>query len=185
MPARKTTGFNRRIVNNTAKFFLEFVEIVIMVLAISWFSQTYVFGVVTIKDHSMLPTLESNNRVLVSKVLRNRTLDRGDIIALYKETETNATEKATVKRVIGLAGDTVEIRNGYVYINNKPYYEPDLSTPVTLEFSPVVVPKNHVFVLNDNRLDDNDSRKWGSIPIEKVIGEVQLCYWPLFQIKFL
>jgi signal peptidase I len=180
MSARKITRFNRRAIKGLTRYFLELVEIIIIVIALSWFAQTYIVELVKVKDNSMLPTLGQNNQVLALKPLKSRTLEQGDVIAFYREGET-----ANVKRVIGLAGDEVKIRNGYVYLNGKPLYEPNLRTPVTVEFPPVIVPANHVFVLNDNRLDNNDSRMWGTIPLEEVIGEVMFCYWPWPQIKFL
>ncbi|NLM21598.1 MAG: signal peptidase I [Peptococcaceae bacterium] len=180
MSARKTTRLNRRAIRGLTRYFLELVEIIIIVIALSWFTQAYIIELVKVSDNSMLPTLGQNNQVLALKLLKSRTLEQGDVIAFYHEGKTT-----NVKRVIGLAGDEVKIHNGYVYVNNKPRYEPNLRTPVTVEFPPVIVPANHVFVLNDNRLDNNDSRTWGTIPLEKVIGEVMFCYWPWSQLKFL
>lgn len=166
----------------TLKITAEILEVLIVIFALSWFAQTNLFEFTTVKDDGMLPTLSSNNRVLVDKCFINdeSSLSRGEIIVFTD----NGGEKS-IKRVIALAGDKVEIRNGFTYINGKPQYEPYAYTPVTTVFSQIIVPRNHVFVLNDNRAEQNDSRLNGSIPHKRIVGKAVLCYWPWPNLKVL
>lgn len=95
------------------------------------------------------------------------------------------TKSSYIKRVVGLPGDHVEIKNNRVYINGHPYVEPYVSkalkTDMSLggEFSDVVVPDGYVYVLGDNRASSADSRRFGCIPINKIEGKVWFRWWPL------
>lgn len=162
------------------KFVLEVIEILIIVFALSWFSKTYIVGFAGVKDSAMLPALSSNSQVFVVKFQRTaKTLTRGDIIVFQ------AAGNNSVKRLIGLPGDQIELRNGFVYINGQPRYEPYAQTPATMKMETVIVPKDSFFVLNDNRSEQDDSRKFGCIPIQDIMGKAVLCYWPWSQIKIL
>jgi len=175
--AKNKSGF----LKSTTGYIVEIIEIIIVVFALSWYIKAYVFHFTKINESGMLPALTKNNHVFVEKLLKDQILARGDVVVLY-----GVDSKAeSVRRLIGLAGEKIEIRNGFIYVNNEPLYEPYGYTPVTCDFAPVIVPQDHIFVLNDNRSDYNDSRTWGSIPKEKIIGEAQFCYWPWSQIKFL
>ncbi len=85
-----------------------------------------------------------------------------------------------MKRLIGLPGDTWEERNGYVYIDgkrlNEPYIKPDRRDDRTIE--PLVIPKDHYFMMGDNRQSSCDSRSWGTVPKKNLIGKVFATYWP-------
>jgi len=163
-----------------AKFVMEVIEMLIIVFALSWFSKTYVIGFAAVKDNAMLPTLSRHSQVFVAKFLRTaNTLERGDIIAF------RAAKNSYVKRLIGLPGDQIELRNGFVYINGQPLYEPYAQTPVSQKIEALTVPPDTFFVLNDNRSEQDDSRIFGCIPIEDIMGKAVVCYWPWFQIKIL
>ncbi len=85
-----------------------------------------------------------------------------------------------MKRLIGLPGDTWEERNGYVYIDgkrlNEPYIKPDRRDDRTI--APEVIPKEHYFMMGDNRQSSCDSRSWGTVPRKNLIGKVFATYWP-------
>lgn len=165
---------------NQFTFIVEILEIVIIIFALSWFAKTYLVQFVIIDDDSMLPTFTQNNRLFVQKIFFQ--LKRGNII-VYESPDKN---QINIKRIIGLPGEQIEIRNGLTYVNNEPIYEPYApEIPVSYEFKPVMIPKRHIFVLNDNRYLKNDSRMIGCIPYERVKGKVILCYWPLTKIKIL
>ncbi len=166
-----------------SKFLIELLEVIIIVFALSWFSKTFIFGFAQMPDDSMLPTLGVNNHILVDKCFykNTRTLKRGDIVVFL--TDNNQNEN--IKRLIGLAGDKIEIRNGFTYVNDKPLYEPYAHIPITNQFKPIIVPDDHIFVLNDNRTAKDDSRLTGSIPKENLVGKAVLCYWPWPRIKSL
>ena len=87
-----------------------------------------------------------------------------------------------MKRIIGLPGDNISIKNGFVFVNNiklkEPYIELDKYRSDD-NFGPVTVDPNHIFVLGDNRRVSNDSRNWGQVNYDFVIGKPFIKYWPL------
>ena len=83
-----------------------------------------------------------------------------------------------IKRVIALPGETVEIKDGFVYINGKPLSEPYVLDPPRYTMKQLEVPKGYCFVLGDNRDNSNDSHIWGPLPRDNIIGKVWLSIWP-------
>lgn len=113
--------------------------------------------------------------------------ERGDIIVLNPPPSASA-DKPYIKRVIGEPGDTVELRNDRVFINGEQIDEPYLggletTCRPTQVCGPLTVPEDSVFVLGDNRGNSEDSRTFGVVPIENVIGKAWLTYWPVRQIE--
>ncbi|MBI2935694.1 MAG: signal peptidase I [Chloroflexi bacterium] len=108
---------------------------------------------------------------------------RGDVVVFPDPTNPR---RDVVKRVIAAPGDTVEMREGQVYLNGKPLEESyKANVPDTSSFPPLRVPKDHYFVMGDNRRVSNDSRVWGPIPSSSVIGRAWVSYWPLTEMGFL
>ena len=150
----------------------------------------------TVNGPSMEPTLQENHRVLVNRLGAIRFWgvslygqpdfvfegpQRGDIIVF--DPQQHGTEKI-VKRVIGLPGDKVDIASGIVIVNEIPTNYTDQSTqPKSHHNFPVVVPPDNYFVLGDNRDQSNDSRNWGYVPTEDIVGKVWLLYWPWQEIS--
>jgi signal peptidase I len=89
-----------------------------------------------------------------------------------------------IKRVIGLPGDVVEIRNDQVLVNNQPLAEPYLMRNTSGSYGPTTIPPLHIFVLGDNRDSSNDSRSFGTISLRDVVGRAWFSYWPLKQVGF-
>ncbi len=133
---------------------------------------------------SMEPTLrESGQRLLVSRVAYwFGEPQRGDIITFNPpEDWANPTGRPFIKRVIGLPGETVEIKNGKVYINGEPLDEPylDSSQPMTRTMPAMTVPPGYYFVLGDNRNVSEDSSYYReAIPRSSIIGKAWLSIWP-------
>ncbi len=100
---------------------------------------------------------------------------RGDIVVFRFP---NDPSRDFIKRVIGLPGETVEVRNGQVYINGQPLDEPYLRERPSYTFQPVTVPPGHYFVLGDNRNNSSDSHIWGVVPESNIIGKAWFSYWP-------
>ncbi len=100
---------------------------------------------------------------------------RGDIAVFLSPTPG---ERDFIKRIIGVPGDTVEVRGGETYLNGKPLTEPYIRGPANYEVAPQVVPKGYYFVLGDNRPNSSDSHVWGFLPAENLIGKAWLSYWP-------
>jgi signal peptidase I len=100
---------------------------------------------------------------------------RGDIVVFRSPVQP---DKDFIKRVIGVPGDTVEIRGGQVYINNAPIDEPYIRDRAPYLVPRQVVPPNHYFVLGDNRPNSSDSHVWGLVPADNIIGRAWVSYWP-------
>ena len=132
---------------------------------------------------SMVPTLKVWDRLLINKLAYDfEGPQRGDIV-LFEDPAGG--EDPLIKRVVGLPGDTLEIRDGTLVVNGEPQEEPYLrkkpcvrGIPKTCTFGPVKVPKDHYFVMGDNRANSGDSRFFGSVPEEDLIGEALFRFWP-------
>jgi len=129
-----------------------------------------------VHGQSMEPSLHTDQRLVVEKVsYRLHGPRRGDVVVF----SVPQSEELLIKRVIGLPGETVEIRGGQVYVDGTPLDEPYLTQETRGRFGPVTVPPLHVFVLGDNRSFSNDSRAFGVVSIENVLGRAWFSYWPL------
>ncbi len=164
-----------------AKGLLEVFQMLAMAVVISIALNVFVVQVTEVRQRSMEPTLLSSDRVLVSKVdYRLHPPQHDDIIVFRPVVETNIP---FVKRVIALAGETVDIKDGRVLVNGRPLDEPYVNgrtterNPQQIHF-PLTVPPNSVFVLGDNRPVSGDSREWGAVPDENIIGKVVVRFWP-------
>ena len=130
---------------------------------------------VRVDGFSMRPTLDDGEFVLVNKLSYVFSeVDRGDIIVFHFPLNP---DEELIKRVIGLPGDHILIRDGLVYVNGQVIVEP------YIEHSPMyagewTVAESHLFVLGDNRNNSNDSKDWGLLPAENVVGRAVLIYWP-------
>lgn len=125
---------------------------------------------------SMQPGLENGQRLIVVKAAyRFSDPQRGDIVIIHPPV---APQKQWVKRVIGLPGDTVEIKNGTVYVNNIALAEPYIMEAPEYTYGPVTVPQDNFFVMGDNRNNSTDSHYGWTVPRENLVGEVWLRIWP-------
>jgi signal peptidase I len=129
-----------------------------------------------IEGQSMEPTLHAGQYLIVNKaVYWLHPPERGDIIVFEYP---KSPDRDFIKRVIGLPGEEVEIRDGAVYINGKRLYEPYIRAPSRRSFGPRVVGPDEYFVRGDNRPNSSDSRTWGMLPRKYIIGKAWLSYWP-------
>jgi len=138
-----------------------------------------------IPSGSMEPTLQINDRIIVSKIsYRLHEPERGDIVVFKFPHDT---KRDFVKRLIGKGGETVAIRDSKLYINDKlvpeKYLPPGLK--INEDFGPVTVPEGHYLMMGDNRNNSNDSRKWGPLPKDLIIGKAVMLYWPLQHIRII
>jgi len=130
-----------------------------------------------VNQTSMLPGLEEGQRLFVVKILyKFKEPARGDIIVIRPPIDP---EKEYVKRLIGLPGDTIEIRGGKVYLNGVLLNEPYIKEPVRYTFGPYTVPDGQYFVLGDKRNVSNDSHNGWTVSRREIIGKVWWRYWPL------
>lgn len=170
----------KRPVKSTLKFILEIIEIVIIAFALSWLIRTYVLEARIVPTGSMLPTIQLQDRVIVDKFFFKHfgEFERGDIIVFHPPSSAHSSDDF-IKRLIGLPGDTIEIKNHKTYINGKLFEEPYLLEPQIKNVEPLVVPEGSVFVMGDNRNNSADSREWGFLPIENISGMTLFRYWPM------
>ncbi|CAN5648108.1 signal peptidase I [soil metagenome] len=155
---------------------LEFALIALVCLGLVFgVVRPFVAEVLFIPSGSMAPTLEAGDRVLAEKLAYRISEPRRGDLAVFE-----ADGALNVKRVAGLAGDRVEIRDGVLHVNGEPRREPYVDRRLNDGnfFGPEKVPEGHVFVLGDNRQNSLDSRSLGSIPEERLVGEVRLRLWP-------
>ena len=144
----------------------------------------FMFGVVRpfvaeafrIPSESMAPTLEAGDRVLVNKFAYRFTgPERGDVI-LFQDMQ----DRATIKRVIGLPGDSISVWDGVLRVNGEPRRESYVDYELTDStfFGPEEIPAGYVFVMGDNRINSEDSRTFGPVPEEDLRGRAFLRLWP-------
>jgi signal peptidase I len=135
-----------------------------------------------IPSPSMEPTLAINDRLIIEKVSYYfKEPERGDVVVFHpteKLQEQNYKEDF-IKRTIGLPGETVEVNNGRVYINNVPLVETYIAEKPHHNYGPVIVPEGEYLVLGDNRNNSYDSRFWGFVPKEKIVGRAVVRFWPV------
>jgi signal peptidase I len=162
---------------DSAKLLLrELIETVVLALLIF----LLIRGVIQnfrIEGFSMEPNLHQGQYLIVNKAMYRwvHPPERGDIIVFQYP---RAPDRDFIKRVIGLPGEKIEIRDGSVYINDVPLDEPYLPEPTRGNMAPTVTGPDEYFVLGDNRDNSSDSRSWGSLPAESIIGKAWLSYWP-------
>jgi signal peptidase I len=137
---------------------------------------TYVHG------QSMEPSLHSAQRLIVEKVsYKLHTPRRGDIVVV----DVEGYDIPLIKRVIGLPGEAVEVRDNHVYIDGQMLDERYLADVIQRDYGPLQVAPGYVFVMGDNRGASNDSRYFGPVPIERILGRAWLSYWPPPDIQWL
>jgi signal peptidase I len=129
-----------------------------------------------VEGYSMEPTLDDGQYLLINKVgMHFHQPTRGDIIVFEYPLDPS---KSFVKRVIGVPGDTVEVRDQQTFVDGKAIKEPYIRSPENGVFIRNVVPPGEYFVMGDNRNNSSDSRAWGMLPEKDIIGQAWVSYWP-------
>jgi len=188
-------------------FWREFPVLVVAAFALALLIKTFVLQAFYIPSGSMMPTLEVGERILVEKVTYLfAEPQRGDVVVFERSLNPDAPPPPTaddsvfddvvnafkslfgfptggeqdfVKRVMAIGGDTIEGREGVVYVNDVPVEEPYLPQGiVTTDFPPQRVPSGQIFVMGDNRGNSDDSRSFGPVDVDEVVGEAFLSIWP-------
>jgi signal peptidase I len=155
----------------------EIAETLILTLVTYFLIRTFVFETYRVVGQSMMSTLEEDQRLIVSKLsYRLHKPQRGDIIVFYDPFDS---DRNLIKRIIGLPGDLLEIRQGQVYVNGQLLAEPYISRPGTYSQPPTAIPEGQYFVMGDNRTNSSDSRSWGTLDGAEIVGKAAFTYWPL------
>lgn len=175
----------------------EYVESIIIAILIALFIRTFIICAYKIPSRSMVPTLLVGDHILVNKFiygikipLLRRTIipvrepKRGEVVVFIFP---NDRSKDFIKRVIGVGGDKIEIKNKRIFINDQEFkesygiYSDSLILPKSMQprdnFGPVIVPDKSIFVMGDNRDESLDSRFWGFVNLKDVEGKAFIIYW--------
>ena len=179
-------------------FFKELPFLIVGALIVAVLVKSFLIQVFWIPSESMLDTLQIGDRVIVNKLsYRIGEPGRGDVVVFEPETfesESIVTkvsrnllesvglrtpESDLIKRVIGLPGEAITISENQVYVDDRPLDEPYLPPNVRMgDFGPITVPDDSYFVMGDNRGSSNDSRRFGSIAGERIVGRAFYVVWP-------
>ncbi|ABS20756.1 signal peptidase I [Bacillus cytotoxicus] len=172
------------------KHFRELFEVFAIACLLAFLAKVFLFFPTTVNGASMRPALEDGDKVIINKLAKRfESYDREDIIVVK-------TDNFYVKRVIGLPGDVIEMKNDQLYINHQVHSEPyleknrkhakQLLVHLTEDFGPITVPKNKIFVMGDNRLISRDSRNGlGFIDKKQVLGTLVAIYYPFHHMKII
>ncbi|MCL2757100.1 MAG: signal peptidase I [Coriobacteriia bacterium] len=175
------------------RFVIEFALVLLLASGLTWLVKNFVIQPFEIPSGSMETTLLIGDKIMAEKVtyLFN-PIERGEIVVFDDMTQPN---RILVKRVIALAGDVVDLRDGRVYLNGKPLYEPytrgmrSEERPVHFQDIPIsypfTVPEGYIWVMGDNRTISSDSRYFGPVPVDTVKGRVVMIFWPPKDIRFM
>jgi signal peptidase I len=164
---------------------IEWGVIIAIAIAFAFLVRGFAFQTFYIPSESMVPRLETDDRVLVNKLTYDlRDPARGDVVVFRTPPGSHITGMDDlVKRIVGMPGDTIEGRDGRIYINDKLLQEPYLDAGVQSKtFGPTEVPANSYFMLGDNRQFSNDSTVWGPANRNLFVGPVFVTIWPLDRI---
>lgn len=151
--------------------------ILILVVVLSIIGRLWFFDIYRVQGDSMLPKYESGDLLWAWKETPSR-YRRGDIIAYTHKGHTS------IKRIVGLPGEVIEVKDHQLYINDKPYnqpYLPDLEA--TDDFDKVEIPRDHYFVMGDNRAISDDSRLHGSIPKSSIKNRIAFSFYKRIQFE--
>lgn len=166
-------------------FLLDSVQTFLIAAAVFLVIYVFLFRPFEVKGDSMFPNFHDQEYVLTNIIaLRFQQPKLGDVIVFKAPPEP---EKDYIKRVIGVAGDTVSVKEGNVYLNGKlldqsSFLKPDVKTyggAFLKEGDTVTVPTNAYFVMGDNRMYSSDSREWGFVPKDSIVGDSMFVYWPI------
>ncbi|PGN54669.1 signal peptidase I [Bacillus cereus] len=166
----------------------EFFEIIAIACLLVFLAKIFLFFPTTVKGASMRPTLQDGDKVIINKLAKRfESYEREDIIVVK-------TDNFYVKRVIGLPGDVIEMKNDQLYVNHQVKNEEYLNNNkkqaekllinLTEDFGPITIPKNKIFVMGDNRLVSRDSRNGlGLIDRTEVLGKLMAIYYRFEHVK--
>lgn len=139
----------------------------------------FLYRPVRVEGTSMAPLLSDQERIFINKfVYKFEPVERGDVVVFWYPLDRS---KSFIKRVVGLGGETIELRRGHLYVNGKELNEPYVPSYYLdgANFGPVMIPQGSYFVMGDHRDSSNDSRVFGPVPRSDVYGKAVFAYWPM------
>ncbi len=162
----------KNFLNGLRDWFKDFVKAFIFFL----FLQTYVVQGFVIEGACMEPELHSKEKIIVNKLLYFVEEPKvGEVVVFSYPLEP---KKDFIKRVVGVTGDTIEVKDGYLYRNSKKLNENFVKEYVFGSYGPIKIPPGKVCVMGDNRNNSHDSRAWGLLDKSLIKGRAELKFWP-------
>ncbi len=162
---------------------------ILVIIFISWFLRSYIFQAYKIPSGSMTETILEGDMVFSEKVSYYFEEPQAGQIVTFEDPEPGREDnRILIKRIIATGGQTVDLRDGFVFVDGKqldePYTQGKPSYPLVPARNveivyPYTVPDGYLWVMGDNRTDSSDSRYFGAVPVESVTGHAVLAYWPL------
>jgi len=165
--------------------FRGWVKDILLAVVIAILMVVFLYQPVKVEGTSMQPELVDQERIFVNKfVYHFEEIHRGDIVVFWYPKDPS---KSFIKRVIGIPGDVVSVKNGRVYVNTRLLEEPYVprSYQDLDSFPTVRVKEDHYYVLGDHRNASNDSRSWGLVPRKYIYGKAVFRYWPMEKAGFI
>jgi signal peptidase I len=198
----KESGLKQGLVIKRKSVLKDWVESIIIAFILAMIIRTFVMQAFKIPTGSMRPTLLEGDIIMVNKFIygakiplinfrlpKLREPKRGDVIVfIYPENP----KKDFIKRLVAFPGESVEIKDGTVYINNQPLLDPVFNRiyyynrgEFANDTQKITVPKDSYFVLGDNSASSQDSRYWGFVPDKNILGKAIIIYWPPGRIRII
>lgn len=170
---------------STASEIKDWIVSIVVAVALAMFIRTFIVELYVVDGPSMRPTLESEQRLVVNKfIYRFHPPEKGDVLVFQYPRDPS---RDFIKRVIAVPGDTIEIREGRVLVNDQLLTEDYILEKTRSEYPKATVPEGHIFVMGDNRNNSEDSRfaDVGFVPYDLIKGKAMLVFWPISAYKTL
>jgi signal peptidase I len=162
-----------KLIHGIRDWFKDFVKALVFFL----FLQTYIVQGFVIEGACMEPELHSHEKIIVNKMVYDvKEPEVGDVVVFTYPLEAG---KDFIKRVVGVPGDVIEIREGYLYRNGKMMEEPFVKEYVFGNYGPHKIPRDKFCVMGDNRNNSHDSRAWGLLDRKHIKGRAEVKFWPI------
>ncbi|MEN6413501.1 MAG: signal peptidase I [Veillonellales bacterium] len=158
---------------------------ILIAVVLAFFIRYFIVELYMVEGPSMRPTLQNSERLVVNKfIYRFKAPERGDVLVFRYPRDPS---RDFIKRVIAVAGDSIEVKDGRVFVNSQLMNEPYILEKTRGSYSLTTVPEGRIFVMGDNRNNSEDSRfrDVGFVPLELVKGKAVMVFWPLDHIKAL
>jgi len=179
-----TTPPEGRARSSPGRVFAEYVAILVVAIAVAFLAQAFIVKPYRIPSTSMEPTLMVGDRVLVNRLVYHfHPPHRGDVIVFHPPGEVS--KDPFIKRVVAVAGDTIAVHDGQLYLNGVAQDESAYvkSYPIEGDYPATKIRSGYIWAMGDNRNNSGDSRVFGPVPLSSIVGEAFAIYWPLNHIR--